>query len=88
MRPLRLFDCREAARSQSELLDHPLPLGRWIRLKAHLLICRWCRRYGRQLRFLRQAARRQGEVTAPLGSAQLSAAARERLQRALQNKAS
>jgi len=52
-----LPDCREASRVQSELLDHPLPASRRLGLGLHLLVCKWCRRYGRQIRFLGHAAR-------------------------------
>ena len=48
--------CREASKLQSEALDHPLPPAKRIGLRLHLLICRWCRRYGKQIRFLRKAA--------------------------------
>ena len=77
-------NCRAAARAQSEMLDHPLTWSRRLGLWFHVLICRWCRRYGRQLRFLRSAAQSQGEAEAPGPAPQLSAAARERIRQRLQ----
>ena len=51
--------CREAARLQSEALDRLLTWRQKLGLRLHLLLCKWCRRYGRQLLFLRDAARRR-----------------------------
>jgi hypothetical protein len=81
-----LFDCREAARAQSELLDRSLSPGRYLWLQLHLLICRWCRRYGRQLRFLRHAAHRHADEMARRGAQKLPPEARDRIARALQDK--
>jgi predicted anti-sigma-YlaC factor YlaD len=59
--------CRAAARLQSEAMDHPLRLRQRLGLRLHLMLCRWCRRYGRQIGFLRRLAREQEphEVTPP-----------------------
>ena len=53
---LGLFpSCKDAARRASELQDAPLSgparLGLWL----HLAACAHCRRYSRQIRFLRSA---------------------------------
>jgi hypothetical protein len=80
-----LPSCREASRLQSLALDRPLPLAKWFALRLHLLVCKWCRRYGKQIRFLRRAAHehpQQANETAPQS---LSPEARERLKRALRN---
>jgi len=77
-------NCHEASRLQSEGLDRPLSFSERSGLRLHLLCCRWCRRYGRQLRFLRLAARQSQDL--PQGTARtLSPAARERMKQALQN---
>jgi len=78
-------DCRAAVRAQSEQLDRPLPWSRRLGLWLHLRLCRWCRRYGRQIRFLRTAAQAQAEVPAAGTAPQLSAAARERIRRRLRD---
>ena len=76
-------NCRDAVRRQSEALDRPLTgLSRWG-LWIHLLLCRACRRYGRQLRFLRSSSRHCSHPEASLPGPDLSAAARERLKKAL-----
>ena len=77
-------NCRDAARAQSAMLDHPLPPAKRLGLWLHLLICKWCRRYGKQIRFLREAAQEHGEELTEAAPQQLSAGARERIKRRLQ----
>ncbi len=78
-------NCREASRLQSEALDHPLAPAPKLGLRLHLLLCRTCLRYGRQLRLLHEAAPRCADPAHPypLPGPDLSPAARERLQKAL-----
>lgn len=71
--------CREALRLQSEALEHPLPPLRRAGLWLHLLLCRWCRRYGQQIRFLRKAAHEHPEALVQAASPRLSPEARERI---------
>ena len=49
--------CKQAIRLQSAALDHKLPLRQRLGLRIHLLLCKWCRRYGKQITFLRSVAR-------------------------------
>lgn len=80
-------NCREASRLQSESLDHRLtPLQRFG-LRVHLLLCKWCRRYGKQIRFLRRAAHEHPDEVAEATASALSAETRERLKRALRDEA-
>lgn len=77
--------CRDATRLQSAALDRPLTLAQRLGLAFHLFLCKWCRRYGKQLRFLRRASReRPGslEEVTPRG---LSTEARERLKQKLRS---
>jgi hypothetical protein len=76
-------NCREAARLQSEALDHPLGLGQRVGLRLHLVLCKWCRRYGTQLRFLRSAAQRG--IDHEHTSQSLPPGARERIKRRLRD---
>lgn len=76
-------DCREATRLQSQALDRPLGLGQRIGLRIHLVLCKWCRRYGKQIEFLRSAAHRHEEHEPPLPPQSLRAEARERIKRRL-----
>jgi len=54
-------------------------------LRVHLLVCGWCRCYGKQIKFLRQAAKEhaQDELHPPLQA--LSSEARERIRATLQS---
>ena len=79
-----LTNCREASRLQSEALDRSLNFSESAGLRLHLVCCRWCRRYGRQLRFLRLAAR-QSEIASGVPPQGLSAEARERMKQAIRN---
>lgn len=75
--------CREAARLQSEALDRRLGLGQRLGLRLHLLLCKWCRRYGKQLDFLRAAAHRQEQHEHGLPPQPLRPEARARILRRL-----
>lgn len=80
-------NCREASRLQSEALDHALtPLQRFG-LRVHLILCKWCRRYGKQIRFLRRAAHEHPDQVAEASPSTLSPESRERLKRALRDEA-
>jgi hypothetical protein len=50
-----------------------------------LALCKWCRRYGEQIRFLRVAARKYGEDQVDPGEGGLSAEARKRILEKLQS---
>jgi len=66
----------------SESLDHKLPLLQRIGIRAHLLMCRFCSRYRKQLLILREAMHLQEkyiEDTKPLMA--LPTEARERIKR-------
>lgn len=76
------LNCAEAVRLLSDAMDRPLPLGERLGLRLHLLICRWCDRYGRQLRFIREALRRRADASLAAGDG-LAPEAKERLRRVL-----
>jgi hypothetical protein len=78
-----LPNCREATRLQSEALDRPLGLGQRIGLRIHLVLCKWCRRYGKQIGFLRSTAHRHEEHEQGLPPQSLPSEARERIKRRL-----
>lgn len=76
-------NCRETSRLQAEQLDRPLSRFQRFGLQIHLLLCRWCRRYGTQLRFLRRVAREPEPRNSHADNVSLSPEARERLKRAM-----
>ncbi|SRR6266567_953224 len=77
-------DCKQAARMQSDAVDRKLPFFQWLGLRLHLVLCKWCRRYGKQIRFLRDAAHEHPEEMAKPLPHKMSDEARERIKRRLQ----
>lgn len=55
---LRMLTCEEAEKLISETMDHPLSFWERINLKVHLLICKVCPTYMRQLQLLRELLRK------------------------------
>jgi len=53
-------------------------------LRVHLLLCKWCRRYGKQITFLRNAAHEHPDEMAESVPQKLSTEARERIKQRLQ----
>jgi hypothetical protein len=76
-------DCHQATRLQSEALDRKLPVSKRLGLHFHLLFCKWCRRYGRHISFLRTACEHSAEEEHAAPAQTLSPEARERIRRAL-----
>jgi len=61
-----MFSCRAAAILISESLDHPLSWTQRFSLRFHLVICRVCRRYRRQVVGLNILAQRYLTQSAPV----------------------
>lgn len=78
-------NCREASRLQSDSMDCALTPLKIVGVRIHLLLCRWCRRYGKQIRFLRRAAHEHPEAVAQAATQSLSTEAKERMRRSLGN---
>jgi len=76
--------CKEATRLQSEAMDRKLSLFERLGLRLHLCLCKWCRRYGAQLKFLRSAAHQCEEHASAEVPQRLSPEARERIKQKLQ----
>jgi hypothetical protein len=53
----------------------------------HLLLCRWCRRYGKQIHFLHEAVRGHPDEVNELPQQTLSPEARERFKQSLRDRA-
>src|SRR5947207_106360 len=75
--------CKEASRLQSQALDRKLPMLQRIGLQMHLFLCKWCRRYGKQIRFLQDAARDHPDYISEPGHQKLSDDARQRIKQRL-----
>ena len=77
--------CKESVRLQSAALDRKLPFRQRVGLRIHLLLCKWCRRYGKQIRFLQTATREHDGDKQTLPQRTLSSEARERIKQRLQS---
>jgi hypothetical protein len=81
-----MFKCKEVTRMVSESLDRKLPLYQRIGVKIHLLMCKFCSRFKKQLLFLRETIRlhvERGNDTEL--STKLPPEARERIRKSIQN---
>jgi hypothetical protein len=78
-------DCKAATRLQSEALDHRLTFRQRVGLRLHLLLCKWCRRYGKQITFVRNASQAHPDEVAAAVPDRLSDEARERIRQKLRS---
>ena len=83
-----MLTCKDVAYLASKALDSPITWRQRWGMRLHLLVCRLCRRYVQNLDFLNRALRRTSNGNQPCFSTQqkLSEQAREKIQRALQDK--
>jgi hypothetical protein len=77
--------CKEAVRLQSEAVRRRLSPFEHFGLRVHLKLCKWCRRYERELTLLRSVARQCGDNPAPGQTHELTTAARERIRGSIQS---
>ena len=66
-------------------MDGTLSLFERIGLRLHLSLCKWCRRYGTHLKFLRSAAHQCEEHENLQPTQRLSSEARERIKQKLES---
>jgi len=81
-----MLSCKDVTRLLSESMDRSLPLGKRVGVRFHLLICKFCARYERQLLLIRETVRRLVAAEDRPGESPgetLSAEARERIRKAL-----
>ena len=60
-----MLSCKDVTKLLSESMDRSLPLGKRIGVRLHLLICKFCARYKRQLLLIRETAMRLAAAGAP-----------------------
>jgi hypothetical protein len=76
--------CSEASRLISRSMDDPLPWGQRLGMRLHVLICRLCRRYQKQLIWIRKAMHRYSDrLVEETGTLHLDETARLRMKNAL-----
>ena len=85
---LTMLRCREISKLVSESMERNLPLRQRMHVGMHLMMCRLCSGFARQMQLLRRAARASPERLGPAASdseAKLPAEARARIKAALRN---
>ncbi|MEK7322823.1 MAG: zf-HC2 domain-containing protein [Pseudomonadota bacterium] len=74
-----MVSCKEVSQLVSRSLDHPLPISERLVVHMHLMVCKLCSRYRRQLHFLQRAARRLPEHLDETAMPPLSDEAKQRI---------
>ena len=75
--------CPEVVRILSLGMDKELSLVMRIKLRIHYLMCSFCERYMKQLKYIRQVSREFPEKIGDVSDASLPADAKERMKAAL-----
>jgi hypothetical protein len=75
--------CSEVVRILSLGMDKELSLMMRIKLRIHYLMCSFCERYMKQLKYIRQVSREFPEKIGDISDASLAADAKERMKAAL-----
>lgn len=60
-----MLNCRDVTERASDFLDAQMPFRLHLRIRIHLLLCRACREYVRQLALVSRALRRLPAQDAP-----------------------
>jgi hypothetical protein len=64
-------------------MDKELPLTTRIKLRIHFLMCSFCERYAKQLKYMREVSREFPEKVGEISEAKLPNEAKARLKEAL-----
>lgn len=75
--------CRDISQLISEAMDRNLPLRKRLTIRVHVSMCKFCRRYERQLHLLHEGARHYANPEKNVVENSLSSAAKERLEKAV-----
>jgi len=79
-----MFSCKDVSQKFSESMDQKLPFHQRMFIRIHMLMCKYCSRFRRQLLLLREISRSDKIVDiSPDFSAGLSQQARERIKASL-----
>jgi hypothetical protein len=83
-----MLACKDVTELISRSMDTSLPIGERIGVRIHLLMCKFCTRYERQLLLIRETLRRLVSAEGhdeEVGEGKLSEEARERIKKSLRN---
>ena len=79
-----MFQCEAVSKLVSESMDQKLPLYRRMGIRFHLMMCKFCTRYRKQLYLLREAARNPAKAgESDVVSCRLSDDAKARIKKEL-----
>jgi len=78
---LWIFNCQHVAQLVSESMDHKLSPGRRLGMRFHLLMCRHCFRYKKQLYLIRRLISRQSSLMNDLPPRAMDENAKRRLRK-------
>ena len=60
-----MLTCKQVSDTASDLLEGPTTLTQRIKLRLHVMICKYCRRYLEQLRLSMGVVSKSGSAPAP-----------------------
>lgn len=79
-----MFKCSEISKKVSESFDRSLPLHERLMIRLHLMVCKYCARFKKQLVIISRAIRAEDGSATGFEESVLSSDARERIKRLLQ----
>ena len=79
--------CRDISQLISDGMDRNLPLRKRLSIRLHVSMCGFCRRYEKQLHLLREGVGHYADPEANVVEKSLSPAAKEKLEKALADRA-
>ena len=79
--------CRDISQLISAGMDRNLPLRKRLSIRLHVSMCGFCRRYEKQLHLLRKGVGHYADPDANVIEKSLSTAAKEKLEKALADRA-
>lgn len=83
-----LLECQEVSRLITHSMDEPLTLRQRLLVRWHLLVCRYCRRFQKQIFWLRKILQTKSKMTDEVrtNDVGLSNEAKERIKEVLKRK--
>ena len=76
-------NCSEMSRLASRATDEPLPFWTRLKMRLHYLICVWCERYSKHLKFLHRVAPQLPDQLDSVPGRNLSDEAKQRMKKRL-----
>lgn len=81
-----MFNCKDVSKKVSESMDRKLPFHQRMFIRIHLMMCKYCSRFKRQLMILRKMSRMETIFPKDIQQSMvLSMEARERMKKSLRS---